>query len=94
MLAEYQQHTQERAQLSIPPLPLDAVQTSDLCELLKKPAPGTEELFLHLLRDRFPPGVDQADYVKAGVLTAIAKGVITRPLVSAIPAVDLLGTIV
>jgi aconitate hydratase 2/2-methylisocitrate dehydratase len=94
MLAEYQQHTQERAQLGIPPLPLDAVQTSELCELLKNPAPGTEELLLHLLRDRIPPGVDQAAYVKAGFLTAIAKGEITSPLVSAIEAVELLGTMV
>ena len=94
MLAEYQQHTQERAQLSIPPLPLDALQTSELCELLKNPAPGTEELLLHLLRDRIPPGVDQAAYVKAGFLTAIAKGEITSPLVSAIEAVELLGTMV
>ena len=94
MLAEYQQHTQERAQLGIPPLPLDAVQTSELCELLKNPAPGTEELLLHLLRDRIPPGVDQAAYVKAGFLTAIAKGEITSPLVSAIQAVELLGTMV
>jgi len=94
MLAEYQQHSQERAQLSIPPLPLDAVQTSELCELLKNPAPGTEDLLLHLLRDRIPPGVDQAAYVKAGFLTAIAKGEITSPLVSAIQAVELLGTMV
>jgi len=94
MLAEYQQHTQERAQLGIPPLPLDAVQTSELCELLKNPASGTEELLLHLLRDRIPPGVDQAAYVKAGFLTAIAKGEITSPLVSAIQAVELLGTMV
>ncbi len=94
MLAEYQQHTQERAQLSIPPLPLDAVQTSELCELLKNPALGTEELLLHLLRDRIPPGVDQAAYVKAGFLTAIAKGEITSPLVSPITAVELLGTMV
>jgi aconitate hydratase 2/2-methylisocitrate dehydratase len=94
MLAEYQQHSQERAQLGIPPLPLDAVQTSELCELLKNPAPGTEELLLHLLRDRIPPGVDQAAYVKAGFLTAIAQGEITSPLVSAIEAVELLGTMV
>jgi len=94
MLAEYQQHTQERAQLSIPPLPLDAVQTSKLCELLKNPAPGTEELLLYLLRDRIPPGVDQAAYVKAGFLTAIAKQEITSPLISPIAAVELLGTMV
>ncbi|MFM6246042.1 MAG: bifunctional aconitate hydratase 2/2-methylisocitrate dehydratase [Dolichospermum sp.] len=94
MLAEYQQHTQERAKLDIPPLPLDAKQTSELCELLKNPPPGQEILLLHLLRDRIPPGVDQAAYVKAGFLTAIAKQEITSPLVSPIEAVELLGTMV
>ena len=94
MLAEYQQHTQERAQLGIPPLPLDAVQTSALCELLKNPPTGEEELLLNLLRDRIPPGVDQAAYVKAGFLTAIAKGEITCPLVSPVDAVELLGTMI
>ncbi|QYX31959.1 bifunctional aconitate hydratase 2/2-methylisocitrate dehydratase [Sphaerospermopsis torques-reginae] len=94
MLAEYQQHTQERAQMGIPPLPLDAKQTSELCELLKNPPQGQEELLLHLLRDRIPPGVDQAAYVKAGFLTAIAKQEITSPLVSPITAVELLGTMV
>jgi aconitate hydratase 2 / 2-methylisocitrate dehydratase len=94
MLAEYQQHAQERAQISIPPLPLDAKQTSDLCELLKNPPQGQEELLLHLLRDRIPPGVDQAAYVKAGFLTAIAKGEITSPLVSPLEAVELLATMV
>jgi aconitate hydratase 2 / 2-methylisocitrate dehydratase len=47
---------------------------------------------LELLRDRVPPGVDQAAYVKAGFLTAIAKGEITSPLVSPKAAVELLGT--
>ncbi|WP_027402621.1 bifunctional aconitate hydratase 2/2-methylisocitrate dehydratase [Aphanizomenon flos-aquae] len=94
MLAEYQQHTQERAQLGIPPLPLDAVQTSALCELLKNPPTGEEELLLNLLRDRIPPGVDQAAYVKAGFLTAIAKEEITSPLVSPVDAVELLGTMI
>ncbi|AFZ60432.1 bifunctional aconitate hydratase 2/2-methylisocitrate dehydratase [Anabaena cylindrica FACHB-243] len=94
MLAKYQQHTQERAQLDIPPLPLDAQQTSELCELLKNPPKGEEELLLNLLRDRIPPGVDQAAYVKAGFLTAIAKEEITSPLVSPIDAVELLGTMI
>ncbi|MBD2568145.1 bifunctional aconitate hydratase 2/2-methylisocitrate dehydratase [Anabaena lutea] len=94
MLAEYQQHTQERAQLGIPPLPLDAQQTSELCELLKNPPKGEEEVLLNLLRDRIPPGVDAAAYVKAGFLTAIAKEEITSPLVSPIDAVELLGTMI
>ncbi|WP_016949739.1 bifunctional aconitate hydratase 2/2-methylisocitrate dehydratase [Anabaena sp. PCC 7108] len=94
MLAEYQQHIQERAQLGIPPLPLDAKQTSELCELLKNPPKGEEEVLLNLLRDRIPPGVDQAAYVKAGFLTAIAKEEITSPLVSPVDAVELLGTMI
>ncbi|MFM5888882.1 MAG: hypothetical protein ACKOQS_11425, partial [Dolichospermum sp.] len=80
MLAEYQQHTQERAKLGIPPLPLDAKQTSELCELLKNPPPGQEILLLPLGRARSPPGVDPAAYVNAGCLTSIATQDITRPL--------------
>ena len=94
MLQEYRQQVAERAQLGIPPLPLDAVQTSALCELLKNPPTGEEELLLNLLRDRIPPGVDQAAYVKAGFLTAIAKEEITSPLVSPVDAVELLGTMI
>ncbi|WP_414566159.1 MULTISPECIES: bifunctional aconitate hydratase 2/2-methylisocitrate dehydratase [unclassified Anabaena] len=102
MLEQYRQHVAERAQLGIPPLPLDAKQTSELCELLKNPPEGEEDTLLHLLRDwalptlceRIPPGVDEAAYVKAGFLTAIAKGEISSPLVSPIAAVELLGTMV
>ena len=94
MLQEYRQQVADRAQLGIPPLPLDAQQTSALCELLKNSPTGEEELLLNLLRDRIPPGVDQAAYVKAGFLTAIAKGEITSPLVSPVDAVELLGTMI
>ncbi|OBQ01834.1 MAG: aconitate hydratase [Anabaena sp. LE011-02] len=94
MLQEYRQQVADRAQLGILPLPLDAQQTSALCELLKNPPTGEEELLLNLLRDRIPPGVDQAAYVKAGFLTAIAKGEITSPLVSPVDAVELLGTMI
>ena len=94
MLQEYRQQVADRAQLGIPPLPLDAQKTSALCELLKNPPTGEEELLLNLLRDRIPPGVDQAAYVKAGFLTAIAKGEITSPLVSPVDAVELLGTMI
>ncbi|MCF4968430.1 bifunctional aconitate hydratase 2/2-methylisocitrate dehydratase [Nostoc sp. CMAA1605] len=94
MLEKYRQHVAERAALGIPPLPLDAQQTSELCELLKNPPAGEEDTLLHLLRDRVPPGVDAAAYVKAGFLTGIAKGEITSPLISSIEAVELLGTMV
>ncbi|WP_298920194.1 bifunctional aconitate hydratase 2/2-methylisocitrate dehydratase [uncultured Nostoc sp.] len=94
MLESYRKHVAERAALGIPPLPLDAKQTSELCELLKNPPKGQEEILLHLLSDRVSPGVDPAAYVKAGFLTAIAKKEITSPLVSRIEAVQLLGTMV
>jgi aconitate hydratase 2/2-methylisocitrate dehydratase len=92
MLESYRQHAAERAALGIPPLPLSAQQTSELCELLKNPPAGEEGFLLSLLRDRVPPGVDQAAYVKAGFLTAIAKGDATSPLISPKEAVELLGT--
>ncbi|MBH8571922.1 bifunctional aconitate hydratase 2/2-methylisocitrate dehydratase [Nostocaceae cyanobacterium CENA369] len=94
MLESYRQHVAQRAALGIPPLPLDAKQTSELCELLKNPPAGEESTLLHLLRDRVPPGVDEAAYVKAGFLTAIAKKEISSPLISSIEAVELLGTMV
>jgi aconitate hydratase 2/2-methylisocitrate dehydratase len=75
-------------------LPLDANQTSELCELLNNPPAGEEDTLLQLLRDRVSPGVDPAAYVKAGFLTDIAKEEITSPLISPIEAVQLLSTMV
>ncbi|MDJ0618635.1 MAG: bifunctional aconitate hydratase 2/2-methylisocitrate dehydratase [Calothrix sp. MO_192.B10] len=92
MLESYRKQVDERAALGIPPLPLDAQQTSALCELLKNPPVGEEEALLDLLRDRVSPGVDEAAYVKAGFLTGVAKGEITSPLVSPKYAIELLGT--
>ncbi|MEH2062697.1 MAG: bifunctional aconitate hydratase 2/2-methylisocitrate dehydratase [Nostoc sp.] len=94
MLELYRKHLAERAALGIPPLPLDAKQTSELCELLKNPPKGQEDILLHLLSDRVSPGVDPAAYVKAGFLTAIAKEEITSPLIAPIEAVQLLGTMI
>ncbi len=94
MLESYRKHVAERAALGIPPLPLDAKQTSELCELLKNPPKGQEDILLHLLSDRVSPGVDPAAYVKAGFLTAIAKEEITSPLIAPIEAVQLLGTMI
>jgi aconitate hydratase 2 / 2-methylisocitrate dehydratase len=92
MLESYRQHVAERAALGIPPLPLSAEQAADLCDLLKNPPADEAETLLELLRDRIPPGVDQAAYVKAGFLSAIAKGTATSPLISPQSAVELLGT--
>ncbi len=92
MLETYRQQLADRAALGIPPLPLDAQQTSELCDLLKQPPSDESAFLLGLLRDRVPPGVDPAAYVKAGFLSAIAHGEITTPLISAVEATELLGT--
>lgn len=92
MLESYRQQAASRTSQGIPPLPLDAQQTAELCELLKNPPSAEEETLLHLLRDRIPPGVDQAAYVKAAFLTGIAKGEVTSPLISPLEAIKLLGT--
>ena len=92
MLEAYKKHAAEREALGIPALPLTAQQTSELCEMLKNPAEAEKEELLSLLRDRVPPGVDDAAYVKAGFLTGIAKGEIECPVISPQGAVDLLGT--
>ena len=92
MLKEYREHVAERAAEGVVPKPLDATQMAGLVELLKSPPAGEEEFLLDLLINRVPPGVDEAAYVKAGFLAAVAKGETTSPLVSQEKAVELLGT--
>ena len=92
MLEAYRKHVAERAEQGIPPLPLSAEQVNELVELLKNPPAGEEEFLVELLTDRVPPGVDEAAYVKAGFLAAIAKGEAQSPLVDKEHAVKLLGT--
>jgi aconitate hydratase 2/2-methylisocitrate dehydratase len=74
VLEEYRKHVAERAAMGIVAKPLDATQMAALVELLKNPPAGEEEFLLDLLINRVPPGVDEAAYVKAGFLAAIAKG--------------------
>ncbi|MFO8045891.1 MAG: bifunctional aconitate hydratase 2/2-methylisocitrate dehydratase [Halomonas sp.] len=92
MLEAYRQHVEERAAEGVPPKPLNAEQVAALVELLKMPPAGEEEVILDLITNRVPPGVDEAAYVKAGFLTAIAKGEAESPLIDRIHAVKLLGT--
>ncbi|WP_436906227.1 bifunctional aconitate hydratase 2/2-methylisocitrate dehydratase [Acinetobacter johnsonii] len=92
MLEAYRQHVAERAALGVPPKPLDDAQTAALVELLKNPPAGEEAFLVDLLENRVPAGVDQAAYVKAAFLAALAKGEATSPLVSKERAVYLLGT--
>ncbi len=92
MLEEYRKHVAERAAEGIAPKPLDANQMAALVELLKNPPAGEEEFLLDLLTNRVPPGVDEAAYVKAGFLAAVAKGEAKSPLLTPEKAIKLLGT--
>jgi len=92
MLDAYREHVRSREAEGVVPKPLDAAQTADLVDLLKSPPEGEEGFLMNLLTERVPAGVDEAAYVKAGFLAAIAGGEATSPLVSPVKAVELLGT--
>ena len=92
MLEAYRQHAAARAAEGLPPLPLDAKQTADLIELLKKPVAGEEATLVELFTHRVPAGVDDAAYVKAAFLTAITQGEASSPLIDGKHAAELLGT--
>ncbi|QKE63511.1 bifunctional aconitate hydratase 2/2-methylisocitrate dehydratase [Aquipseudomonas campi] len=92
MLEAYRNHLAERAAQGLPPLALSAEQTAGLVELLQNPPTGEAAVLLELISHRVPAGVDEAAYVKAGFLAAIAKGEATSPLISKQQAVELLGT--
>ncbi|MCP3673472.1 MAG: aconitate hydratase B, partial [Gammaproteobacteria bacterium] len=92
MLEAYRSHVNERAEQGIVPKPISTEQMTDLVELLKNPPAGEDDFLVDLLSNRVPAGVDQAAYVKAGFLTALAKGETSSSLVNKEQAVELLGT--
>ena len=91
MLEAYRQHVAERAAQQIPPAPLSPEQVSGLVDLLKNPPAGEEDFLVELLTERVPPGVDEAAYVKAGFLSAVATGETSCPLIDRQHAIRLLG---
>jgi aconitate hydratase 2/2-methylisocitrate dehydratase len=91
-LTDYNKHVEERSAMGIVPNPLDPGRTSALVKLLEEPPAEEAAELLELLSQRVPPGVDESAYVKAGFLTAIAKGTATSPVVSPKHATELLGT--
>mmetsp|Transcript_7886 Transcript_7886/g.19616 ORF Transcript_7886/g.19616 Transcript_7886/m.19616 type:complete len:919 (-) Transcript_7886:82-2838(-) len=92
-LDEYDKIIEERAAMAggfgIPPKPLDAGQTGQVVEELKA---GPNERLKELLIHRVPPGVDDAAYVKATWLSALATEKETNESISKAFAVELLGT--
>ena len=92
MLEQYREHVAERAAEGISPLPLSAEQVVELIALIKQPPAGDAAFVLDLLMHRIPAGVDEAAYVKAGFLAAIAKGNEISPILDPKKATELLGT--
>lgn len=98
LLPEYHAHVAERAKeangLGIAPKPLSAEQVSTLISELKgnDATEAEKKEMIDLLVNRVPPGVDEAAYVKATWLSAIAKGSESFALVDRKRAVELLGT--
>ena len=94
LLATHRQAQRERAALGVPALPLTAPEVQALTQLLEQPPAGEESFLLELLSERIPPGVDEAAYVKASWLSAIAQNHARSPLVSPIEATRLLATMI
>ena len=91
MLKNYKKHVEERVKQNIPPLPLDADQTSQLVKLLKTEQKESDDL-LYMFKERIPAGVDQAAYVKAAFLADITEGKTSSPYISKNDAIEILGT--
>jgi aconitate hydratase 2/2-methylisocitrate dehydratase len=94
LLASYRAAAAEREAQGVPPLPLNALQVEALTHLLQDPPAGEEAFLLELLSERIPPGVDEAAYVKATWLSAVAQGTTVSPLVSPLEATRWLATMI
>mmetsp|Transcript_19515 Transcript_19515/g.47879 ORF Transcript_19515/g.47879 Transcript_19515/m.47879 type:complete len:933 (-) Transcript_19515:493-3291(-) len=88
----YDKTVAERAAMGIVPKALDAKQCADLVAMMENPPKGEEDFLMDLLAYRVPAGVDEAAYVKAGFLTAVATGKTKSPMLSPERATELLGT--
>ncbi len=100
-LKSYDAHVAERASMAdgklggVAPKPLDAAQTAALIDEIKSSSGAADaeaDRLIELLTHRVPPGVDEAAYVKAAYLSALALGKESPTLISQLRAVELLGT--
>ena len=71
----YKAHVDERSEIGLPPLPLNATQVKELVEVMNEPSntEGVTEI-QSLIRERVPAGVDDAARHKASYLTEVANG--------------------
>ncbi|WP_076792197.1 bifunctional aconitate hydratase 2/2-methylisocitrate dehydratase [Chlorobium sp. KB01] len=92
LVEQYRAHTEERAKLGIPPLPLTAEQTRSLNALLQQNPVQEKEYLLELFLEHISPGVDDAALEKAAFLDGIVKGEISCSVIDSVEAVKILGT--
>jgi len=92
LVDQYRAHTEERAQLSIPPLPLTAEQARSLVALLQQSVVQEKEYLLELFCNHISPGVDDAAFEKAAFLDGIIKGELSCSVITNLEAIRILGT--
>jgi len=92
LISQYRAHTQERAQLGIPPLPLTSEQAGELVGLLKENPVQEQEYLLDLFLNHISPGVDDAAFEKASFLDAVIRGEASCAVITPVEAVRILGT--
>ena len=99
-LESYDEHVDERAAMAdgvgIAPQPLDPTQCQELVDEIRAFKDGSDSTtgsrLVEIISHRVPPGVDEAAYVKATYLSALATEEETSSLVSRELAIKLLGT--
>lgn len=91
MLEEYRKHVAERAAEGLRPNP-GCKPNGRACRAAEKPARGRRRIPVRSVNQPCSPGVDEAAYVKAGFLAAVAKGEAKSPLLTPEKAIELLGT--
>jgi len=92
MIKDYLEKEVKRLEMGIPALPLNSVQTSELCILLQTPESGKEDFLMNLFEQRISPGVDPAAKVKAEFLSDIILEKKSSPLINPEKAIEILGT--
>ena len=92
LLADYKNHTSQRAELGVAPLALTADQVAELVELLKVNPIVDADYAMELFTQKVPAGVDDAAYVKAAFLNDIVQGNASCASIDAVKATEILGT--
>ena len=95
---DYEKHVSEREKEGVPPLALNAKQTSEICELMRhagnssgdEKAQNELKFLINLLANRVNPGVDDAAKIKAEFLGEVIEGLKIDGL-DAVRAIKILG---